>query len=72
MPLVAKGCTFNQKFTCSHCGSRQTMAEQNKLFTSGTCEACGKVTQITKCNYMLAGPGDVMLDVLAGPRQSDA
>lgn len=46
---------FFQKFSCEHCGSRQTMAEANKLYASGVCEECGKSTDIKArgCNYML-------------------
>lgn len=44
---------FYQKWTCRHCGSRQTMGEPNVFFRSGTCEECGKVSPIDKCNYML-------------------
>lgn len=46
---------FFQKFTCSKCGSRQTMAEPDRLFASGSCEECGTVTNLRErgCNYML-------------------
>jgi len=49
------GLTFYQKFTCSHCGQRLTVEEKNRLFTEGTCDQCGKTTQITHCNYLLTG-----------------
>jgi hypothetical protein len=42
-----------QKWTCQHCGSRQTMEEKNKFFASGICEDCKGTTIIQKCNYML-------------------
>ena len=42
-----------QKWTCKHCGARQTMEEKNKFFRSGKCEECRKVTVITKCNDLL-------------------
>lgn len=53
---IAKGMFAYQKFTCDHCGSRQTMGEPNTFFTSGTCEACGKTTDLKKkgCNYLLS------------------
>lgn len=46
-------CDIYQKWTCQHCGSRQTMGEKNKFFRSGHCEACGGTTIITKCNWMM-------------------
>lgn len=52
---LQKGATFHQKFTCENCGSRQTMSTPNKMYTTGQCEECGHVTDITKwgCNFML-------------------
>lgn len=55
-PIVAGGnAVVLQKFTCSGCGSRQTMGRPNAFYTHGTCEECGAVTDIQKtgCNYML-------------------
>ena len=53
--LVAQGMAVYQKFTCSNCGSRQTMAERNVFYTSGECQECGSITDITKsgCNYLV-------------------
>lgn len=50
-----KGATVWQKWSCVHCGSRQTMEIPNKFFTSGQCEECGESTDIKKngCNYIL-------------------
>ena len=47
--------SFHQKFSCEHCGSRQTMSEANKFFTSGTCEECGHSTDLKTagCNYLI-------------------
>jgi hypothetical protein len=42
-----------QKWTCSHCGARNTMSEPDKFYTSGVCEDCDAVTRITHCGYML-------------------
>jgi hypothetical protein len=42
----------HQKWTCRHCGSRQTMAERNTFYRSGRCEECGQITIISKCNYL--------------------
>ena len=53
--LIVEGhAHIHQQFNCAHCGTKQTMAEPNKFFKSGTCEACGKITDIEKdgCNYM--------------------
>ncbi len=57
-----------QKWTCDHCGSRQTMGEKNVFFTSGTCEECKKVTDIAAkgCNYLVYGPGEVLAHLLGG------
>ena len=54
--LIGPGRTAYQQFNCAHCDTKQTMDEPNKFFTKGTCEACGKETNIEKdgCNYMLA------------------
>lgn len=53
--LIESGATVHQKFTCRHCGSRQTMEEPNKFYTSGRCEECSEVTdiRISGCNYLL-------------------
>lgn len=43
-----------QKFTCSKCGSRQTIDTPSTFFTHGKCEECGGITdmQVTGCNYL--------------------
>ena len=52
---ILKGNTIHQKFTCEHCGARQTIEEKNKFFTKGLCEECRKITDIVKrgCNYLV-------------------
>jgi hypothetical protein len=50
---IAQGGTIFQKWTCAHCGARQTMEQPNTLYTSGKCEECEKVTSIENCNYLL-------------------
>lgn len=50
---VQRGATIYQKWTCAHCGSRQTMDEPNKFFRAGICEECKGQSPIVKCNYML-------------------
>lgn len=55
-----------QKFSCEHCGQRLTISEPNKIYTEGTCDKCGKVTDIRKhgCNYVLLSDNPVMRDVV--------
>ena len=50
---IDQGSTVWQKWTCSHCGSRQTMENPNVFYKSGHCEECGQVTIIEKCGYTL-------------------
>ena len=50
---VEAGSTVWQKWTCRHCGSRQTMEKENTFYRSGRCEECGQVTIIEKCGYTL-------------------
>ena len=42
-----------QKFTCENCKQRLTMPDANVFHNSGTCDQCGHVTLIRKCNYMI-------------------
>jgi hypothetical protein len=53
--LVLEGATVFQKFTCEHCGSRQTMPTPNAFYCEGKCEECNGVTNIFArgCNYVL-------------------
>ena len=62
--LVRLGIEVHQKWTCSHCGTRQTMEKPNTMFYSGNCEQCGKLTSITECGYMVIGPTEVILKEL--------
>jgi len=52
---IAHGGTVFQKFTCEYCGVRQFITEPNAFYRQGTCEKCGKVTDIQArgCNYMV-------------------
>jgi hypothetical protein len=52
---IMDGHSIHQKFTCSGCGSRQTMAEPNKMFSFGECEECGHTTDLQQkgCNYVI-------------------
>jgi hypothetical protein len=53
--MMRQGHTIHQKFTCSGCGTRQTMGEPNKFFTKGQCEECRKETNIVAsgCNFVM-------------------
>ena len=51
--LIYDGATVFQKWTCRHCQSRQTMSVANTFFRSGKCEACGNLSVISECNYMV-------------------
>jgi hypothetical protein len=46
---------FHQKFTCTKCGARQTMAQPDTFFVEGSCEECGHITNINKagCNLLV-------------------
>ena len=52
---MLQGHLIFQKFTCEHCGVRQTMDEPNKFFKTGRCEECQGTTNIEKngCNFMV-------------------
>ncbi len=52
---IIAGATVHQQFLCSHCGTKQTIADPNVFHYSGICEECGKETDIKKngCNYMM-------------------
>lgn len=49
-----KGATIYQQFLCAHCGVKQTMGDPNIFYERGTCEECGKETNIRAdgCNFM--------------------
>lgn len=51
---IAQGWDVYQKWTCQHCGARQTMPDRNKFYARGLCEDCKKETNIVArgCNYM--------------------
>jgi len=57
--LIADGADVHQKWSCQHCGARQTMATANTFYRSGICEACGGTTVIRGCNYMVLTRGMV-------------
>lgn len=53
--VINLGGSCYQKWTCSHCGARQTMMTPNVFYTSGKCEECEKTTEKLDeaCNYMV-------------------
>jgi len=51
--VIRKGGTFHAKFTCKHCGARQTFEEANSIFASGHCEECDKVSQLDKWGLLI-------------------
>jgi hypothetical protein len=57
--LIDQGAEIHQKYTCTNCGSRQTIDEPNKFFTHGQCEKCHHITniQLTGCNYLVIWSG---------------
>jgi hypothetical protein len=66
-PYLDNGCHFHQKFSCTKCGSRQAIEEQDKFFAEGKCEECGHVTDIKSrgCNFAIIGPPDVVTSIMA-------
>jgi hypothetical protein len=54
--VIALGATTFQKFSCAHCGSRQTVDEPNTFFRQGECEECGHITDITICGFSMRYP----------------
>lgn len=46
--ILDSGGTFWGKFTCGHCGARQTFEEPNVLFAAGKCEECEQTTLLNK------------------------
>lgn len=53
--LTEQGIKVYQKFSCEHCGQRLGIDEPGVFHKTGTCDQCGKVTDIEKrgCNYMV-------------------
>ena len=50
--VIARGGSVYQKFTCHHCGARQTMEDENVFYMTGRCEECGRVSEIKKCGFL--------------------
>ena len=51
---IVEGHTVWFKFTCAHCGARQTDEQPNRFCRGGySCEACGGMTYPTAGNFLL-------------------
>lgn len=58
--LIRDGFNVFVKFTCQHCGSRQTDASLNCFFTEGyTCEECKKTSFPDKFGMMVMGGDEI-------------
>jgi len=64
LELNAKGINCYQKFTCEKCGNRLTMDDANIFHDNGRCDACGHVSPITHCGYMVHARGDNVATLL--------
>lgn len=53
--VMAQGHTIHQKWTCEHCGARQTMDVPNVMYEQGRCEECSRITNIRArgCNFLV-------------------
>lgn len=58
---VKQGATVYQQFKCAHCGAKQTIDTPNSFHRTGSCEECGKLTNIEKNghNFMLVMGGPI-------------
>lgn len=51
--LLNNGHTFWAKFTCQHCGVRQTSDQKNVFHESYYCEECGKISTPGKYGLLI-------------------
>ena len=63
---VKQGWTLFFKFTCEHCGERQTFDVPNVLYTKGKCEECGHITSLVG-----RGGGMLIIRTNTGRRYTD-
>lgn len=58
--VISEGGHIFQKFSCEKCGKRLAMDVPDRLFTTGSCDACGHVSNIAEngCNYVIIGSWD--------------
>ena len=52
LEVIQHGGIIHQKWTCAHCGARQTMEVPNTFFRRGQCEECNQITPIIICGFM--------------------
>ena len=50
---IQQGGTVFAKFTCAHCGARQTFETPNKIYLQGECEECNGITNISEWGFMV-------------------
>ena len=64
--LIADGMTIFQKWTCVHCGARQTMPDPNVLYVAGLCDKCTLLTNIEEngCGFMVVGGDPEMVEII--------
>ncbi len=64
--IIDRGGTIYQKFTCESCGQRLVLDQPNVFHTSGSCDQCGHVTDLTikGCNYLVYFGGAKLTDIL--------
>jgi hypothetical protein len=51
--ILDNGGKFWAKFTCGHCGARQTFDVPNIFYTSGKCEECEQITVLQKYGLLV-------------------
>jgi len=72
--LIKQGMECYQQFNCDHCGAKQTMDIPNMFYEIGTCEECGKDTNIKQhgMNFMVHArtpeAADALLKLMKGKR----
>lgn len=58
---IKNGAEIFFKWTCAHCGARETFEQKNTFYVEGECEECHQVTNlmtpVANVNFLLvAGP----------------
>ena len=41
------------KYTCEHCGERNTFNDPNTLWSEGECYSCGKISKVDRAGFMV-------------------
>ena len=57
---IARGWMVFQQFNCAACGAKNTVLEENVFYTSGKCQDCHAITDISRdgCNFAMMGGGE--------------